>query len=146
MLALFIWGFALYGIFVALWNAVRFLAQKNRRGVPVTAILVVREGASYIEGILRTLTTAEPFCGRELDVVVVDCGSRDETAKIVESIAQKRGTVRLVRAESDDPAQALPAVFGSKGRSVHCVFDLRGKVSPLEVVPTLAAFWSDETV
>ncbi|TCP57815.1 glycosyl transferase family 2 [Tumebacillus sp. BK434] len=146
MLALFIWGFALYGIFMALWKAVRFMAQRNRRGVPVTAILIVREGASYIEGILRTLTTAEPFCGRELEVVVIDCGSRDETVKIVESIAQKRGTVSLIRAGGEDPALSLPALFGSRGRSVHCLFDLRGKVSPLEVVPTLAAFWSDETV
>ncbi|ASS73908.1 hypothetical protein CIG75_02230 [Tumebacillus algifaecis] len=146
MLALFIWGFALYGLFVALWKIVRFWVQKNRRGVPVTAILVVAEGASYIEGILRTLTTAEPFCGRELDLVVVDCGSRDETVKIVESIANKRGTISLVRVGREDPTHELAALIGNKGRSVQCVFDLRSKVSPLEVVPTLAAFWSDETV
>ncbi len=146
MLALFIWGFALYGIFMALWKAVRFFVHKHRRGVPVTAILVVAEGASYIEGILRTLTTAEPFCGRELAVVVLDCDSRDETARIVESIAKKRGTVSLVRVVEGDLTKAMAPLFGTDGRSVHCVFDLRGKVSPLEVVPTLAAFWSDGTV
>jgi hypothetical protein len=146
VLALFIWGFALYGIFVALWKALRFWVQKSRRGVPVTAILVVREGASYIEGILRTLTTAEPFCGRDFEVVVVDCGSRDETVRIVESIAGKSGTVRLLRLEGDDLHNALKELFSERGRGVQCVFDLRGKVSPLEVVPTLAAFWSEEMV
>jgi hypothetical protein len=143
VLALFIWGFALYGIFVALWKMVRYWIQRNRRGVPVTAILVVKEGASYIEGILRSLTTAEPFVGRDLEVVVIDCGSNDETARIVEAIAKKRWSVHLVRA-NDDPYHHLPLLLGQRGRGVPCIFDLRGKVSPLEVLPTLAAFWSDE--
>ena len=142
MLALFIWGFALYGIFVALWNLLRTLMKRRKRGVPVTAILVVQEGASYIEGILRTLTTAEPFAGRDLDIVVIDCGSRDETVRIVEAIAKKRGTVSLVQIEGE-PYGPLATIFSQAGRNVQCVFDLRGKVSPLDVVPTLAAFWSD---
>lgn len=143
MLALIIWGFALYGVFVALWKVVRYLMQKSKRGVPVTAILMVQEGASYIEGILRTLTTAEPFSGRDLDIVVIDCGSRDETVRIVDGIARKHGTVCLIRAH-DDPYEHLPDVSSGMGRSVQCIFDLRGKVAPYEVVPTLAAFWSDQ--
>jgi hypothetical protein len=143
VLALLIWGFALYGIFVALWKVVRYLIQKSKRGVPVTAILVVQEGASYIEGILRTLTTAEPFSGRDLDIVVITCGSHDETARIVEGIARKRGTVCLIQA-AGEPYAELVTIAAQKGRSVQCIFDLRGKVAPHEVVPTLAAFWSDQ--
>ena len=142
MLALFMWGFALYGMFVALWKLVRYLIVRSKRGVPVTAILVVEEGASYIEGILRTLTTAEPFVGRDLDIVVIDCGSKDDTVRIVEALAEKSGTIRLICTE-EEPYMEVPRLLYSNTRSVICLFDLRGKVSPLEVVPMLAAFWSE---
>lgn len=145
MLALFIWGFALYGIFVALWKLVRFLILRQKRSIPVLAILIVQEGAAYIEGILRTLTQAEPFAGRDLEILVLDCGSQDETARIVEAIASKRGTIRLIRA-ADDPYQEAALFLRQKNnRAIHCLFDLRGKVSPQEVVPVLASFWQDQT-
>jgi hypothetical protein len=144
VLALFVWGFALYGIFVAMWNAVRYWLQLRKKGVPVTAVLVVQEGASYIEGILRTLMTAEPFVGRDLSVVVIDCGSHDETARIVEAISHKCGTISLVRIDDGDPYRSLADLLKKNGHSVQCVFDLRGKITPGEVVPTLAAFWSDQ--
>ena len=136
------WGFALYGMFVALWKLVRYLIVRSKRGVPVTAILVVEEGASYIEGILRTLTTAEPFVGRDLDIVVIDCGSKDDTVRIVEALAGKSGTICLICTE-EEPYMEVPRLLYSNTRSVFCLFDLRGKVSPLEVVPMLAAFWSE---
>jgi Glycosyl transferase family 2 len=142
VLALFMWGFALYGMFVALWKLLRYLIARSKRGVPVTAVLVVEEGASYIEGILRTLTDAEPFVGRDLDIVVIDCGSKDETVHIVEALAEKSGTIRLIRTE-EEPYMEVPRLLYANTRSVLCLFDMRGKVKPLEVVPTLAAFWSD---
>ncbi|MCX7569490.1 hypothetical protein OS242_05910 [Tumebacillus sp. DT12] len=143
MLALLIWGFALYGLFIVVWKLLRHWMIQSRRGVPVTAILIVREGASYIEGLLRTLTTAEPFVGRDLEVFVVDCGSQDETARIVEAISSKRYTVRLLAADGDAEGQ-IAGILRRKGRGVQCVFDLRSKMRVEEVVPTLAAFWSDE--
>ena len=142
MLALFKWGFALYGMIVALWKLVRYLIARSKRGVPVTAVLVVEEGASYIEVILRTLTTADPFVGRDLDIVVIDCGSKDETVRIVEALAEKSGTIRLIRTE-EEPYMEVPRLLYANTRSVLCLFDMRGKVKPLEVVPTLSAFWSD---
>src|SRR3569833_146123 len=127
---------------VALWKLVRYLIARSKRGVPVTAVLVVEEGASYIEGILRTLTTADPFVGRDLDIVVIDCGSKDETVRIVEALAEKSGTIRLIRTE-EEPYMEVPRLLYANTRSVLCLFDMRGKVKPLEVVPTLSAFWSD---
>jgi hypothetical protein len=145
VLALFIWGFALYGLTVLLWRVVRYLMQRSRQGVAVTAVLIVQEGASYMEGILRTLTTAEPFVGRELEIVVIDCGSRDETVRIVEAMAHRRPTIRLVHAHGDPYAALLPWL-SRRARAVPCIFDLRESVSPLDVVPTLAAFWTDQLV
>ena len=136
------WGFALYGMFVALWKLVRHLIMRSKRGVPVTAILVVEEGASYIEGILRTLTTAEPFVGRDLQIVVIDCGSQDETVRIVEALAEKSGTISLIRTD-EEPYMEVPRLLYANTRTVACIFDLRGKVSPLDVVPTLGAFWNE---
>jgi hypothetical protein len=143
VLAFLIWGFALYGLFTMFWKIVRYGMIRCRRGVPVVAVLIVREGASYIEGLLRTLTTAEPFVGRDLEVVVIDCGSQDETVQIVERIASRRYTVRLAQSAGDAEA-TVAELLRRAGRSVQCVFDLRGKIKPGEVVPTLAAFWSDE--
>ncbi|HEU4964922.1 MAG TPA: hypothetical protein VFV52_13840 [Bacilli bacterium] len=140
MLALFIWGFALYGIFVVLWKIMRALILKQKRSLPVLAVLIVHEGASYIEGILRTLTQAEPFAGRDLQILVLDCGSRDETAHIVEAIARKHGTVRLVRTAAD-PYHEATRELQKHSRTIQCLFDLRGKIDPLAVVPTLASFW-----
>jgi len=140
VLALFIWGFALYGLFVALWKLARLLLQRTKRGVPVTAVLIVKEGASYIEGILRTLTTAAPFTDRELTILVIDCQSRDETTHIVEAISHKRGSITLLAA-TDDPYSLLTSYLHTQAHTVQCVFDLRGGCSPLDVVPTLAAFW-----
>ncbi|KEO84047.1 hypothetical protein [Tumebacillus flagellatus] len=143
MLALFIWGFALYGICVMLWRIFRFLMSKSRKRVPVTAVMIVQEGASYMEGILRTLTTAEPFVGSQLEILVIDCGSRDETTRIVEAISSRRPTIRLLHAQGVDPYQAMMPHLAQRTRHVPCIFDLRGRVSPQEVVPTLAGFWSE---
>jgi hypothetical protein len=145
VVALFIWGFALYGMFVLLWRIVRFLMQRSRQGVPITAVLIVQEGASYMEGILRTLTTAEPFVGRDFEIIVIDCGSRDETVRIVEAMAHRRPTIRLVHARGE-PYEVMKPWLTRRARTVPCIFDLRENVSPLDVVPTLAAFWADQLV
>lgn len=146
MLALFIWGFALYGFVVLLWQIVRYFLHQGRQRIPITAVLIVHEGASYMEGILRTLTTAEPFARRNLHILVIDCGSADETVHIVEAMSRKQPAITLARTV-EDPYQAMIPWLQAHQRSVPCLFDLRaGQVSPLEVVPTLAAFWAEQSM
>jgi len=137
MLALFIWGFALYGFAVAIWQLMVYVMREHRRGIPVTAILVVKEGAVYMEGLLRTLTTTEEFMRRDLNIIVIDCASRDETGIIVEKFSQIATNVQLFR--TDHPQHVLLDVILQED-AMSCVFDLRGAVAPSEVAPTLAAF------
>lgn len=143
MLALFIWGFALYGFAMAIWQLLVYAMRENKRGVPVTAILVVKEGAVYMEGLLRTLTTTEEFMRRDLNIIVVDCGSRDETGTIVEKFSQTATNVQLFRTKH--PQDVLLDVVLQED-AMSCVFDLRGRVAPSEVVPTLAAFCCERQV
>jgi hypothetical protein len=143
MLALFIWGFALYGLAMAIWQLILYGMHKQKPAVPVTAVLVVHEGATYMEGMLRSLTTNQEFMRRPLKIVVIDCGSEDETGIIVEKFAQRMANVHLIRTEQ--PRTALLDVV-LQDDAMSCVFDLRGPVAPSEVVPTLFAFCHERQV
>jgi glycosyltransferase involved in cell wall biosynthesis len=142
MLALLVWAFSVYGFLAACWHILNLVVWRRKAIPPVTAILVVHNGAEYIEGLLRTLLGVTPLAKREVDVVVVDCWSDDGTAEIVQRLCWRKQGVSVRRVEHHDDLYATyNQCLSEKGRGIFCTFDLRHAVAPWEVLPILAALW-----
>ena len=98
-----------------LWNesapALALTAFRYICSVPRISIIVpAHDAADTIE---ETLASALAQTERDLEVVVVDDGSRDETAAIVERIAQRDQRVRLLRQQRSGVAAARNAALAA---------------------------------
>src|ERR1017187_3119298 len=109
----FLWAFMIVatGLVVirtllVIWLAYRFRpVPKADFTAPASIALTGEKVAKVIAGTLRALLNTE-YEG-EIEVIVVDDGSRDETAAEVEAIATVDPRVRLFRQENQGKARAL---------------------------------------
>ncbi len=109
----FLWAFMLVatGLVVIRTLTVIWLAYRFRRSPRA----VVNEGASVliaafneakvIAGTLRSMLDTD-YSG-ELEVIVIDDGSKDSTAAVVEELAANDSRIRLIRQENRGKARAL---------------------------------------
>jgi glycosyltransferase involved in cell wall biosynthesis len=74
------------------------------RECPLSVVIPVRDGAAVIGHCLRALAEVETV-GQKLEVIVVDNGSKDDTAAVVRSFAEKLN-LRMV----DAPGVSIAAV------------------------------------
>lgn len=122
---------AAYGALVVLWQAVvwtRRLLAPTRSAMSVSLLIYVRDQEHLIEGFLRTaIGSARAGHG---EVIVVDTGSSDDTPAIVERLARRLSSLRLVRSTAGLPVPLLPP-----GRTA-VVVDLQGSV---DVHPVLCS-------
>ena len=84
-----------------------------------SVVVPTRDRASLLPDCLRSLslqTARIPF-----EVIVVDNGSRDDTARVVEGLAQRDGRFRLVREPTPGLSRAKNAGIGSAGGR-YCLF------------------------
>lgn len=90
MFALFLWGFAIYGLIMAIMGCATYIWRKRPAGlITHTIILVVENAAIYVEGMLRTLLGAASFVRGDVRFVVINHGSTDETGNIVQRLAKQ---------------------------------------------------------
>jgi cellulose synthase/poly-beta-1,6-N-acetylglucosamine synthase-like glycosyltransferase len=109
----FLWAFMIVatGLVVirtllVIWLAYRFRpVPKADFTAPASIIIAAYNEGKVIAGTLRALLNTE-YEG-EIEVIVVDDGSRDETAAEVEAIATVDPRVRLFRQENQGKARAL---------------------------------------
>lgn len=81
------------------------MTQSRSRGVPpVSVVLPVRDGAATLGAALQSLS-AQTFL--RFEVIVVDDGSRDDTAHVARRWERRDGRIRLVRTP---PAGIVPAL------------------------------------
>src|SRR5207247_533750 len=109
----FLWAFMIVAtaLVVIRTLVVVWLAYQFRRGPktdfaePISVVVAAYNEEKVIVETLRTLLATD-YKG-EIEVVVVDDGSRDHTAAEVERVASSEARVRLLRQENRGKAQAL---------------------------------------
>jgi cellulose synthase/poly-beta-1,6-N-acetylglucosamine synthase-like glycosyltransferase len=109
----FLWAFMIVAtaLVVARTLIVIWLAYRFRRGPranfaePISVVIAAYNEEKVIAGTLHTLLATD-YQG-EIEVVVVDDGSRDQTAAEVERVAQNENRVRLLQQDNHGKARAL---------------------------------------
>jgi hypothetical protein len=134
MLSLIIWLLALYGACVIAWKVLITLwNRKQRNRTRVHAIVLVQNGADYIEGCLTPLLKGSNFFTRELEVTVLDIESTDETFKILEKLEQKAANLVVISCTEQDAKVHVSNLLDSPNELI-CYVDLRKIQNPRDVV------------
>ena len=109
----FLWAFMIVATalvvlrtLIVIWLAYRFRrGPKSNFAEPISVVVAAYNEEKVIAGTLRTLLATD-YQG-EIEVVVVDDGSRDQTAAEVERVAQSESRVRLLQQDNHGKARAL---------------------------------------
>lgn len=89
---------ACYGVYYLIQDLFRFI--KHRPGPPVSMLVVMRNRALDVEYLMGRLDAWRKCQWVELELVVVDDGSEDDTVKILRNLQQKY-SFRLVTLEQE---------------------------------------------
>jgi peptidoglycan/xylan/chitin deacetylase (PgdA/CDA1 family) len=124
----FLWAFMIVATalvvvrtLVVIWLAYRFRrGPKTNFAEPVSVVIAAYNEGKVIAETLRTLLATD-YKG-EIEVVIVNDGSRDETAAEVERVATSDSRVRLLQQENRGKARAL-----QRGIHVLDVLDALGR-------------------
>ena len=109
----FLWAFMIVATalvvvrtLIVIWLAYRFRRlPKQEFAAPVSIVMAAYNEAKVIAGTLHSLLSTD-YKG-DLEVIVVDDGSRDETSAEVDRVAKADPRVRLLRQENRGKARAL---------------------------------------
>src|SRR5437764_4141873 len=109
----FLWAFMIVATalmvmrtLIVIWLAYRFRrGPKTNFAQPISVVIAAYNEQKVIAQTLRTLLATD-YSG-EIEVVVVDDGSRDQTAWEVERVADSEPRVRLLQQENHGKARAL---------------------------------------
>jgi len=109
----FLWAFMIVATvlvvirtLIVIWLAYRFRRlPKSEFARPVSVVIAAYNEGKVIASTLRALLRSD-YKG-EIEVIVIDDGSRDETAAEVQSVAQVDPRIQLVRQENRGKARAL---------------------------------------
>ncbi len=87
----------------------------------VSICIPVHNEAPIIEGSIRELMARFNKVGRSYEVIIAENGSKDDTAAIVEGLAQEIPNLRLLRSPTPNYGAALRlAISEARGKYVHC--------------------------
>ncbi|MDP9254558.1 MAG: polysaccharide deacetylase family protein, partial [Verrucomicrobiota bacterium] len=125
----FLWAFMIVatGLVVIRTLVVIWLASRFRRSTgsnftgSISVVIAAFNEEKVIAGTLRSLL-ANDYEG-ELEVIVVDDGSRDQTAREVKSIADADERVRLLRQENRGKARALQRALAAVRHGIVVFLD-----------------------
>lgn len=103
-------------------------------------VIPARNEASAIVGVVEDCLAFAATCVPACEVVVVDDGSSDATASLVEAVARRRPEVRLLRhAERQGIAATTHAGLLAASHDVICYLDGDGQFDATDFGPLIAA-------
>jgi cellulose synthase/poly-beta-1,6-N-acetylglucosamine synthase-like glycosyltransferase/peptidoglycan/xylan/chitin deacetylase (PgdA/CDA1 family)/spore germination protein YaaH len=125
----FLWAFMIVATalvvvrtLIVIWLAARFRrAPKTNFAAPISVVIAAYNEEKVIAETLRTLLATD-YKG-EIEVVVVDDGSRDRTAAEVERVARSERRVRLVQQQNHGKARALQRGLAAAGNGIVVFID-----------------------
>ncbi len=132
----FLWAFMIVATalvvlrtLVVIWLASRFRRRDDGEFTePVSIVIAAYNEGKVIAATLQALLATD--YKSELEVIVVDDGSRDDTAAQIESVAAIDGRIRLLRQENHGKARALQRALGSARHSVVVFLDADTNFQP----------------
>ncbi|MDO7789034.1 glycosyltransferase family A protein [Desulforamulus aquiferis] len=108
---------ACYGVYRLAQDVIS--AFRVQPGPPVSMLIVLKDRAQDVEYIIRRLAAWRKHQWVQLELVVVDDGSEDDTAKILEGL-QQRIPFRLVALESHPKEESRTVDQGMISGLLHC--------------------------
>jgi len=125
----FLWAFMIVATalvvvrtLIVIWLAYRFRRlPKQESSQPVSIVMAAYNEGKVIAGTLRSLLSTD-YKG-ELEVIVVDDGSADETSAEVERVVDVDARVRLLRQENRGKARALRRALSAIHHSIVVFVD-----------------------
>ena len=147
----FLWAFMIVAtaLVVARTLTVIWLAYRFRRlpkaevSEPVSVVIAAFNEGKVIAGTLRTLLATD-YQG-EIEVIVVDDGSIDETAAQVERLASADPRIRLVQQENRGKARALQRGLAAMRHAIVVFIDADTQCQR-NTLPRLLEPFADQTV
>jgi len=147
----FLWAFMIVAtaLVVVRTLTVVWLAYRFRRGPkanfaePISVVVAAYNEEKVLAGTLRTLLATD-YRG-EIEVVVVDDGSRDQTAAEVERFAQSESRVRLLQQDNHGKARALQRGLAA-ARNAIVVFIDADTQCQRDTLPRLLEPFVDERI
>ncbi len=110
---------------------------------PISAILIARQAARTVGGVLEALATQLSALKREHEMLVVDDGSSDGTAAAVEAFAEKEQRVRLLPHEKPlGYGAALRTGLAAARHPLVCTLPADGSYAPADLPKLLE--WIDK--
>jgi hypothetical protein len=138
MLALLLWGFAIYGLMMVIIHAVSgFWKSTATETITQAVVLIVENGEMYVEGILRTLVSAASFHKGDVQVIVIDTGSTDATCKIIKTFADHEEMIEFYENISENDITDLIRSLRKQSQHVITHLDLRRWEHPKKAIHLL---------
>jgi cellulose synthase/poly-beta-1,6-N-acetylglucosamine synthase-like glycosyltransferase len=147
----FLWAFMIVATtlvvirtLIVIWLAYRFRRlPKGEFAEPVSVVIAAYNEGKVIASTLRALLSSD-YRG-EIEVIVVDDGSHDETAAEVENVAQVDSRVRLLRQENRGKARALELGLAAVRHGVVVFIDADTQCQT-DTLPRLLEPFADERI
>src|SRR5437870_565340 len=147
----FLWAFMIVATalvvartLIVIWLAYRFRRLRRREFAgPVRIVMAAYTEGKVIADTLRSLLSTD-YKG-ELEIIVVDDGSRDETSSEVERMSDVDPRVRLLRQENRGKARALQRALAAVAHGVIVFVDADTHFQR-DTLPLLLEPLADETV
>jgi peptidoglycan-N-acetylglucosamine deacetylase len=147
----FLWAFMIVATalvvartLVVIWLAYRFRPlPRHDFSAPISIVMAAYNEEKVIGGTLRSLLSTD--YKSELEIIVVDDGSRDETAAEVERMANVDPRVRLLRQENHGKARALQRALAAVRHGIVVFVDADTHFQ-CDTLPLLLDPFGDETI
>jgi peptidoglycan-N-acetylglucosamine deacetylase len=147
----FLWAFMIVATalvvvrtLIVIWLAYRFRrGPKTDFGAPISVVMAAYNEEKVIAETLRTLLATD-YKG-EIEVVVVNDGSRDQTAAEVERVANTEPRVRFLQQENCGKARALRRGLAAARHSIVVFTDADTQCQP-DTLPRLLEPFADARI
>jgi len=147
----FLWAFMIVATalvvvrtLIVIWLAARFRRlPRTNFAEPVSVVIAAYNEEKLIAETLRTLFATDYKA--EIEVVVVDDGSTDQTAAEIERAAQKESRIRLLQQENHGKARALQRGLAAARKGIVVFIDADTQCQR-DTLPRLLEPFADERI
>ena len=122
-----IYGLALYGLVLLLWQLARLLSTHVSASPYLSLLFVVRNQADIIEGLVREILALHQTSLPLFDLVVIDDSSCDETPQILKRLNRNNAFTFIAGVPDIQPLEA--GLHACRGEVIGH-FDLTWQVNP----------------
>lgn len=137
---------ALYGLILLTCRVARFFRNRTAEHPCVSLLLIVRNQAAVIEGLVRDIFSFYHTLVPSFELVVVDDASRDETPEILQRLSRVAPFQFILMKEHRPGDRPLEVGLRACRGEVICYFHLTGQVHPRLITRLVARLLKGEAI